>query len=537
MNIRILKTTLWTLCGFVVLIGSCNCSTAETDEPQPGTGSALPTGNRLPGYDAGESLAVEVARPTGARLVGLGVELDPHFLSQNTTRPDGPQPAIWHRIVTPRIRQMQIERFRVMLLPHWWEPENDNDDPDVADMSRFTFDSKEMESLYAVLDIAQETGADVTLVLWGCPTSCEQVGNRYFGRHFLCDPDAQNWVVEPASDEEFAESFSTVVKYLIEERGYTCIKELTPFNEPDGNVCQIEHYVPLVKTLDAKLRRDGIRDRVKLNLSDNTDTRRFFLEGCANQLAAEADLFNSHTYIFGYETPNRVVESWEKANVDVAARAGKCHMVGEFGSNQCVGATRQRDIDKYERGVLMTRHVVNFLNAGAVGCSYWSLIDQYYGRTESYQAMQQLGLWRYLRDAYAQDPDKSIYPSLKEDFEVRPQYYAYSLLTRVVRKGSQAFPLDLRNDYAAGTALLSADGEWSYVLANGSDEAISLDLKNGHRGGTAPCEVYRYVAGRLPEGDALLPAAMTLESVEDAFRVHLPAQSVVVLTQRQLTAE
>lgn len=68
--------------------------------------------------------------------------------------------------------------FRVMLLPHWWEPVNDNQDSQVADMDRFTFDSAEMRSVCAVLDLAQETGASVTLVLWGCPACCSFVDRR-----------------------------------------------------------------------------------------------------------------------------------------------------------------------------------------------------------------------------------------------------------------------------------------------------------------------------------------------------------------------
>lgn len=29
-----------------------------------------------------------------------------------------------------------------MMQPQWWEPSNDNNDPNVADMSKFTFDSE-----------------------------------------------------------------------------------------------------------------------------------------------------------------------------------------------------------------------------------------------------------------------------------------------------------------------------------------------------------------------------------------------------------
>ena len=83
---------------------------------------------------------------TGIRLEGLGVELDPHFISQNVTRNDGATLEDWRDIVVRRVKMMDVQRFRVMLLPHWWEPVNDNQDSQVADMDRFTFDSAEMRS-------------------------------------------------------------------------------------------------------------------------------------------------------------------------------------------------------------------------------------------------------------------------------------------------------------------------------------------------------------------------------------------------------
>ena len=164
---------------------------------------------------------------TGIRLEGLGVELDPHFISQNVTRNDGATLEDWRDIVVRRVKMMDVQRFRVMLLPHWWEPVNDNQDSQVADMDRFTFDSAEMRSVCAVLDLAQETGASVTLVLWGCPACCSFVDESvpsHGQRHFLCDRSGTNWVTAPGDNEEFAENFSVVVKHLIEDKGYTCIK-------------------------------------------------------------------------------------------------------------------------------------------------------------------------------------------------------------------------------------------------------------------------------------------------------------------------
>lgn len=85
-----------------------------------------------------------VGESTGTRLEAVGVELDPHFFSQNLTRNDGAKPSDW-QIVVDRVKKLEIHKFRVMVLPQWYEPVNDNDDPFVADIDRFTFNLPEME--------------------------------------------------------------------------------------------------------------------------------------------------------------------------------------------------------------------------------------------------------------------------------------------------------------------------------------------------------------------------------------------------------
>lgn len=463
---------------------------------------------------------------TGVTLKGIGVELDPHFLSQNVTRNDGATEADWTDIVCKRCKDMQVERFRVFLLPHWWEPYNDNNDPNTFNWNGYDFNTVEMKSLCAVLDLAEEIGADVTLVLWGCPISAKLVGGDYIGRHFLCNDD-DGWVTRTSNDAEFAENFVALVKYLIETKGYTCIKELTPYNEPNGNRTSVTQYAATAKALDTKLRNEGLRDKVALNLSDNTDGAVSFLQGCVNSLKSQADFFNSHTYIFGYETPNSTVREWEKKNVDLAASVDKVHFVGEFGSNQCVGATRQTDISTYERGILMTRHISNFLLAGASGASYWSLIDQYYGKDESYGQMQQLGLWIYKVRVYKGE-DRG---DLSEDYECRPQYYAYSLLTRFIRKGSRVYPIDLEDDFKTAIAVRSNQAKWTYVFANPDKEILYYRLKNDNKGGDRKIKYYVYQKGKLPVDGAMIEASDELKPIAGTYEVKVPANAVVVLSE------
>lgn len=470
-----------------------------------------------------------VGDPTGTQVGAVGVELDPHFFSQNLTRDDGSKPSDW-QIVVDRVKKMEIQRFRVMALPQWYEPVNDNDDPFVTDLTKFTFDSPEMESLYRVLDLAQGQQMEVCIVVWGCPTGASLLDPEYahVKTCFMADLTKSGWITGPEDYDEWAENYAALIRHLIEVRGYNCVNEITPMNEPDGGpLLTSEEYIEMAKVLDARFKKEGLREKVRFNLSDNTDTRTFYLEDCAEHLQEVADIFNSHTYIFGYETPNHVIFDWEKNNVNIAAGAGKKHMVGEFGSNQCVGATRQRDIDRYERGVLMTRLVLNFFNAGSAGVSYWSLIDQYYGRDADYEQMQQLGLWKYIREAYKSD---STYERIRADYEVRPQYHSYGLLTRFIKPGADIYPLDLGDDFAIGTAFQNSDGKWSYLFANGTDESKFVAVNNDAVKGQF--DLYRYEENRLPQDDALITASETARVGNMMLKLEVRPHSVVLCQQQ-----
>ncbi|MFZ4262028.1 hypothetical protein ACFRAE_08295 [Sphingobacterium sp. HJSM2_6] len=473
--------------------------------------------------------SVHLGTATGTQLEAMGAELDPHFFSQNLTRQDGAKAEDW-KLVEQRVKKMELQKLRVMVQPQWFEPVNDNADPHTTDVSKFTFDSPEMKSLYKVLDIAQENNMAVCIVIWGCPVHVAPLDPNYahVKTSFMADPSKKDvWITGPTDYDEWAENYAVLIKHLIEDRNYTCVNEITPMNEPDGGpLLTSTEYIKMAKVLDTRFKTEGLRDKIHFNLSDNTDTRTFYLEDCAANLQEQADIFNSHTYIFGYDTPNDTIFKWEQNNVNISKKAGKKHLVGEFGSNQTVGATRQRDIDLYERGVLMTRLVLNFFNAGASGVSYWSLIDQYYGRDADYQQMQQLGLWKYVKEAYKGD---STYHRIKEDYEVRPQYYAYSLLTKHLKPNAEIYPIDLKDDFAIGTGFKNVDGKWVYVFANGSEDDKSLSLEDANMEGQF--SVFRYEENALPQGDELIRASDKVDFKKGKLTIKVKKNSTVLLKQ------
>lgn len=473
---------------------------------------------------------VFLGNPTGTKLEALGVEFDPHFFSQNLTRNDGSKEPDW-QLVVDRVKAMRLKKFRIMVLPQWYEPVNDNNNPHSTDLKKFTFESPEMQSLYKVLDLAQEQNMDVCIVVWGCPVQVSLLDKKYsqLKTCFMANQKKKNvWITAPVNYDEWAENFSTLIKYLIEDRKYTCVRDITPMNEPDGGpLLTAPEYIKMAKTLDARFKEASIRGKVRFNLSDNTDVRTFYLKDCAENLSEVADIFNSHTYIFGYNTPNDSIFNWEKKNVDIAARAGKKHLVGEFGSNQCVGATRQKDIDLYNRGVLMTRLVLNFLNAGAAGVSYWSLIDQYYNKDADYIQMQQLGLWKYVKGAYKTD---STYNRIKKDYEVRPQYYSYSLLTRFVKPGSEIYPINLNDNFSVGSAFKDNSGKWTYIFANAMGSLKSIAVNNPI--GEGSFDIYRYEENALPTDDKMIMSQEHIAVDNNKIIIDLKPNSVVLCQQK-----
>lgn len=426
------------------------------------------------------------------RIRCVGAELDAHFHANHVLRSEGSKEEDWNKVIVPRIKEMQVQSLRVMVLPQWYEPQNDNGDAAVADMEAFTFDSPQMQSLYPILDLAEEMDIPVTIVPWGATPESFMSSRK-------------GWIVQPENYEEYAENISALLCHLIKERKYTCIEEITPGNEPDGWGIKPQEYVGICKALHARLKKDRLLRRVRLNLIDNTDRggRFDFLEACVSELDGIADLVNSHTYIFGYETPTEDIMRWEEENCRIADRIGLRHCVGEFGSNQTVGASRQKDIDHYRRGVLMVRNAISFLAAGAYNISYWQLFDQYYSRHDSYQQMQQLGMWRSVKEDYATEP---YFSRIKSDYEVRPQYYAYSLLTRFVRSGAKVYRMDANGDLGFTNALCvrNRDGSTVYVVANQEDAALQVKLCNMKKRIDGIYEKYLYQEDLLPSGDAMI---------------------------------
>lgn len=492
------------LCILLLLFNVVACSGKDPEHGDPDANRTVPEG----------SIVLEIDKDEGKKTVyGVGAELEPYFFSANVGRKGGSgsdawecKAEDWDLYVVPRVKEMELERIRVMLLPSWFAPTEYS-----YETEDYTWDSENMQSLYKVLDLAQECNMDVNITLWGVDVEWMRSGTT--------------WVTAPAEGKEqaFCDIFAAAIKYLREEKNYTCVNEVTPFNEPNGgeiygllgNAQGKQKYIEICTLLDETFRAEGIRDDVKFNLSDDA-ANPAWLSTTLSELEGVYDVVNSHTYEFNQDTTNEaMLETGYRTLNDYTVEIDEynaIHMYGEFGTYNpsSTGSHSCPDRLTPERGLQIPRIAINMFNAGSSGFSYWVLFSQYYNPTTS--EIMEMGLWGFADEGYT----------------CRPVYYSYSLITRFVKKGTQIYRIPLADPNVTAVALRLGD-EWTYLVVNDSENSKTISFLNDTKFPTQ-MRRYRYDQNDVPTDNQQIQSDGLLDADGRVLTDVLPPQTFAVYT-------
>ena len=397
----------------------------------------------------------------------------------------------------------------MMVMPEWYEPENENSDPFITDMEAFSWDNQDMYSVYRVLDMAEEYGIKVNITVWGANASAGS---------WLAYSQASHWISPPNDLDEWSENISALLKQLITVKKYTCIKELTPYNEPadayyitSPSEISFANYKQMVINLHNRLVLDGVRNLTELCTSDD-GTKPAWLEQCVSdsEFAAVSDCFNSHCYKLPVDASLAQTAEYAKRLLDIASPSGKRFTLNEFGSST-TGAGDYTDdgvMDTYQRGMLYGKIVTGFLGEGCAGMLHWCLFDQYYGEDK----LMYRGLWKY-RD---------------KNWENRPVYYALSMITANTVSDSEVYKGVSSREDCAATALKSPEGKWTYIAVNESVENRVIKLENRQVSAGGSIYIYSEYSQKCVEGD-VMPAVGTAEAENTTLTFVIPANSFAVV--------
>ena len=175
-------------------------------------------------------------------------------------------------------------------------------------------------------------------------------------------------------------------------------------------------------------------------------------------------------------------------------------------------------------GTDMADALFQTVEAGYSGCIAWMLDDAMHCK-EAPDKLKIWGFWNIFGD--------EIFGAGEEC--VRPWYYAWSLLCRTLRPGSDFCAVDVRG--AAGVKAVAAvkDGQRTVAVVNVSREPRHVRIESSGWGRLEGVVRYRYGEGLMrTEGDhVLLPDAADLKiDLAAGAEYELPGESMILLTEQ-----
>ena len=498
----------------VILLLATACGEPGEDFGDPNANDTVPDG----------SLRLEVTRAEDQKEVwGIGAQLDPFFFSRNAghsgTGDQGSwscETSDWEEIYLPRIREMNLKQVRMMLWTSWYVG-----DEEQTLRGEYNFDSSDMQSMVRTLESLQSLGVRVNVTMWGINTGVTQ---------WMRAEGESHWVTYPKEEYEelFVKCFADCIKYLIVDKGLTCIEEVTLFNEPNTlypGVSGVMDYCDLCVDMDEAFRTAGIRDKVLFNLSD--DAREpSWLAATLGNLEGIIDLCNSHIYTFGDSHDSITGETTtQMSNADICYNLPNYNLAlyremfqsydipfvwGEFGA---LGSIKSEEGYIEQIGVEVPRIMLNMFNMGAQGMSYWLLFAHSRSDPNDTFVIDQLGLWSFA----------------DENYLCRPAFYSYSMFTRFVERGDEIFPIESADGNIVATAFRRGD-QWTYCVVNNAQVSKSVSFVNRNK---FPGEMTRYLfeEASVPTDNAVIPASGTEQADGRVVTVQVPPRSVLLLTQ------
>ncbi len=326
----------------------------------------------------------------------------------------------------------------------------------------YNFDNEKIKDDIKLLTFAKENNIEVCLVFTDTVTFSDDGtlyvnmadNNEYYTQNinnkYRCDIDL------------FINSIKATMQYLYLDKGFTCIKEITVFNEPDVDTDRYkytkEDYKNACYGADKALKELGIRDKIKLNLSDNLCQagQKDFIK----LLGDFSDVYNNHIYLNSKEDSNEFLTFISRMGAKASKKLNKPFLINDFGWDNglsiwgpgTISTWGQEEVDTFDRAFFIIRFIIQSINIGVNGMSYKSLYDTYYQPQKDKKWTA--GLFKY-KD---------------EGFLCRPQYYAYSLFTKYTDIGGKTYLLLNKSEDVIGTAFKNKDGSFTYYVCNTSDK-------------------------------------------------------------------
>jgi len=472
--------------------------------------------------------------PITRSFLGNGVQWSayPHADSPTAEWGELMTAAKW-KTVFERLDFMRPRMVRVMDQAHWryYKGLDEQGEP-VTD-----FDTPEVRSLCMLLDYCQRNGIAVMIGEWGTPDN----GIRPEG-------------ILRADDPRWSRMIGRFLEYLLDTKGYTCIRYYNLVNEPNGDWASTDgnwdEWSRGYRMMHDELVRRGLDGRIGLAGPDvvaNFNHKKSPVQGrdwvrlTAEKMPDITALYDVHPYPDQNTIRSGTFYRYYSDILNLTASRPKPFVFGELGLKYKgeMGAEQRRraaadtvasDNDsqmfvyEYFYGVDMTDALLQAMMAGFSGAIAWDLDDAMHteGDTGDRGKLKRWGMWNSLGTEFGNPGDERL----------RPWFYPWSLMCRCFTPGMEIYAME--RPFERGLrAVKGTDGQnCSVALLNSGEETLTVHLPEEELREFLPLYRYVYSETFAPKNRKGFPKAAGREkkTVQGHVSVEIPGRSFVLLT-------
>jgi hypothetical protein len=338
------------------------------------------------------------------------------------------------------------------------------------------------------------------------------------------------------------------LNYLVNECGFNCIKYFVIFNEPDGDWAYPDGDYELWKSMilrfhDKMAQYPGLTEKVQLAAPDvvmeyKNPNSKYDARQWLRQTAQEADsvvgVYDIHAYP-GQSEVRKGDYAGILSQYRQAIPENKKIILGEAGFKywRTADSLLMKEFNRRLKGNPLTKGTdanlfvydtfygldmallcVEVMNGGFSGMAAWMLDDAMHSNSDSGKPndIKLWGMWNILGEEVFHDASQE---------EIRPWYYAWSLLCRYFPAGSTI--LKTTFDRTQGVYIAVAEQQDRYTMAavNVGHTAKSLNITFPSNWGDASLYVYNEKQS--------IPLELKT-TVKKTYRTTIPEQSFILLT-------
>ncbi len=340
-----------------------------------------------------------------------------------------------------------------------------------------------------------------------------------------------------------------LVDYLINGKGYTCIKYYNLINEPNGDWAATNKSYPLwassIKLFHENMESLRLNNKVGIvgpDIAIWDKDEAFWIDSTAQQLGNMIGLYDIHTY------PSKItVNSGEYTDIISAYKnsvpQGKKIVMGEIGfkfveeadslyNQENIRRAKAKDhasledsqmfVYDYMYGTDMADALFQTINSGYSGSVVWMLDDAMHSN-EAPDKLKIWGFWNIFgEEQFGADEEN-----------VRPWYYAWSLVTKYIPAGSKIYKTEVSGDKNIKAVISEKEGKYMLAVVNVSKDEKFVKLESQNVSQSAGYKRFIYSEKTLKkEGDHnLLPndENLTLD-LSEGEQFTMPGESLIVYT-------